>query len=160
MTDPAAGIHAALRRRGETVAVAESLTGGLLAASLTETAGASTTFRGGLVVYATDLKSVLAGVPAAVLAEHGPVHEEVAAALAMGVSHRCGADWGVGVTGVAGPETQGGHRVGTVFVAVARGDRLASVDRLDIRGERADVRSGAVQAALQALSECVLAAED
>lgn len=159
MTDPA-DVHAALIRRGETVAVAESLTGGLLAARLTETAGASATFRGGLVVYATDLKASLAGVPDSLLAEHGPVHEEVALALAQGACRVCGADWGVGLTGVAGPDSQGGRSVGTVCVAVVRGDVTASVNCRHLPGERGEVRSGAVVAALDSLAEQLNLAED
>lgn len=103
------------------MAVAESLTGGLLAASLTETAGASATFRGGLVVYATDLKASVAGVPETLLRERGPVHSDVALALARGACRVCGADWGVGLTGVAGPAEQGDRPVGTVCIAVVRG---------------------------------------
>ncbi len=159
MTDPA-GIHAALRRRGETVAVAESLTGGLLAASLTETAGASETFRGALVVYANDLKATLAGVPPALLLEHGPVHEEVAVALAKGAGRECGADWGIGVTGVAGPDAQGGRRVGTVCIAVVHRDSPRSVDCRHIAGDRAAVRAGAVQAALETLATQIATAEE
>lgn len=159
MTD-AADVHAALGRRGETVAVAESLTGGLLSARLTETAGSSTTFRGGLVVYATDLKGSLAGVQPALLAEHGPVHEQVALALARGACRVCAADWGLGVTGVAGPERQGGHEVGTVCIAVTRGDAHGWAGCRHIAGGRREVRAGAVQAALDALAEQLRIAED
>jgi len=158
VTDPA-DVHAALGRRGETVAVAESLTGGLLAARLTETAGASATFRGGLVVYATDLKASLAGVPDALLAERGPVHEEVAVALARGASRVCGADWGVGLTGVAGPDGQGGRPVGTVCIAVVRGDATAFADCRHLPGERGQVRAAAVLAALDSLAEQLARAE-
>src|SRR6266480_3056648 len=98
----------ALVERGETLAVAESLTGGLLAATLVDVPGASKAFRGGLVVYATDLKHRLAGVPESLLAERGPVDPDVALALAAGARHACGADWGLATTGVAGPEPQGG----------------------------------------------------
>ena len=100
----AAGVLAALESRGETLAVAESLTGGLLAATLVDVPGASRVFRGGLVVYATDLKATLADVPAELLAAEGPVHPAVATALAVGARRRCGADWGVATTGVAGPD--------------------------------------------------------
>ena len=115
----AEALIAALRRRGETLAVAESLTGGLLAATLVDVPGASRVFRGGLIVYATDLKATLAGVPAELLAARGPVDPDVAVALARGARERCGADWGLATTGVAGPEPQDGAAVGTVFVAVA-----------------------------------------
>src|SRR4051812_20866112 len=115
----AAEVHQLLVRRDATVAVAESLTGGLLGAALTSTPGSSSTFRGGLVVYATDLKETLAGVPGPLLAAEGPVSAHVAAALAAGARDRLGATYGVGVTGVAGPDPQNGQPVGTVHVAVA-----------------------------------------
>ncbi len=105
--------------RGETLAVAESLTGGLLAATIVGVAGASAAFRGGLVVYATDLKAKLAGVDPVLLAERGPVDPDVAAELARGVRERCGADWGLATTGVAGPTRQDGIAVGTVFLGLA-----------------------------------------
>ena len=100
---------------GRTIAVAESLTGGLVAGALTGVAGASAVVRGGVVAYATDLKAVLLGVPEAVLAEHGPVHPEVAAAMADGVRRRLGADFGVATTGVAGPGPAEGKPAGTVL---------------------------------------------
>lgn len=153
--DPAA-LHAALRGRGQTVAVAESLTGGLLAAALTGTPGASETFRGGLVVYATDLKARLAGVPVPLLAAEGPVSPEVAGALAAGVRTRLEADWGVAVTGVAGPDPQQGVPVGTVYVGLA-GPSGGEVHRLDLAGDRAAVRAGTVAAALRLLAERLVA---
>lgn len=145
----AAAVHL-LVERGETLAVAESLTGGLLAATIVEIAGVSAVFRGGLVVYATDLKAALAGVPADLLDERGPVDPDVAVALAEGVRERCGAVWGVATTGVAGPEPQGGKPVGTVYVAVA-GPSGVAVEHLDLDGDRAAVRDGAVGAALDLL---------
>nr|WP_245599444.1 CinA family protein [Nakamurella lactea] len=102
-----------------TVATAESLTGGLLTAALTSVPGSSAVVRGGLVVYATDLKHTLAGVDPGLLAAHGPVHPEVAAALADGARRSCDALIGVGLTGVAGPDAQGGVSPGTWFVAAA-----------------------------------------
>ena len=112
-----AEVLAELRRRGQTLAVAESLTGGLLAATIVDVPGASRVFRGGLVVYATDLKNRLAGVPAELLAERGAVDPDVATALALGARERCLADWGLGTTGVAGPDPQDGNAVGTAYVA-------------------------------------------
>lgn len=156
MTEPSAGCAAAAARalieRGETLAVVESLTGGLLAATIVEVAGVSAVFRGGLVVYATDLKSSLAGVPAGLLAERGPVDPDVAVALAEGGRARCGADWCLSTTGVAGPEPQGGKPVGTVFVAVA-GPHRSVVRQLDLDGGRAAIRGGATVAALQLLTD-------
>src|SRR5271170_1888146 len=108
-----------LSARGETIALAESLTGGMLAAALTAIPGASAAFRGGLVTYATDLKATLLGVPPALLDRHGAVHPAVAAAMAEGVRHRLAAAVGAATTGVAGPDPQDGQPVGTVYVAVS-----------------------------------------
>jgi nicotinamide-nucleotide amidase len=143
-------VHALLLDRGATVAVAESLTGGLLGAALTTTPGSSATFRGGLVVYATDLKESVAGVPGPLLDAEGPVSAHVAAALAAGARDRLAATYGVGVTGVAGPDAQDGHPVGTVYVAVAGPDG-GEVRSLDLPGDRAGIRAAAVAAALELL---------
>jgi len=133
-----------------TVAVAESLTGGLLGAALTDLPGSSAAFRGGLLVYATDLKTVLAGVPEAVLAEHGAVSEQTAAALASGARDRLGATYGLGVTGVAGPDEQEGKPVGTVHVAVAGSGWVKTVSRR-LPGDRGRIRLLAVTVALDLL---------
>lgn len=148
--DASARVHATLLDRGATVAVAESLTGGLLGGALTSTPGSSSTFRGGLVVYATDLKETVAGVPGPLLDAEGPVSAHVAAALAGGARDRLGATYGVGVTGVAGPDPQDGVPVGTVYVAVA-GPGGGDVQALEVPGDRAAVRSAAVEAALDLL---------
>jgi nicotinamide-nucleotide amidase len=145
-------VHALLRARGQTVAVAESVTGGLLCARLTDTPGASATFRGGLVVYATELKAALAGVPAPLLDAEGPVSAEVAAALAGGVRDRLAADYGLAVTGVAGPEAQAGVPVGTVFVGLATPDG-GQVRQLGLAGEREDIRAATVDAAITLLRD-------
>jgi nicotinamide-nucleotide amidase len=147
----AAVVHSLVDRR-ETVATAESLTGGLVASTLVEIPGVSAVYRGGLVVYATDLKHALAGVPEDLLAERGPVDPDVALALAAGVRDRCGADWGLATTGVAGPEPQDGQPVGRVFIAVA-GPANSAVRELDLAGSRADVRSGSVTAVLGLLAD-------
>ena len=115
----AARVLAELDRRGETLATAESLTGGMVGQLLTDVPGASASYLGGVISYATRLKATLAGVDAATLAELGPVAERTAAEMARGVARRCDADWGVATTGVAGPEAQDGHPVGQVFVAVS-----------------------------------------
>lgn len=140
-----------LVRRGETLAVAESLTGGLLAATIVDVPGASRAFRGGLIVYATDLKVALAGVPAELVQKRGPVDGEVAAALARGARERCRADWGLATTGVAGPDPQNGVAVGVVFVGVAGADGT-EVRAVELTGGRAAVRAGAVAAALDLLA--------
>jgi nicotinamide-nucleotide amidase len=149
--DTLAGVvHELLGTAGQTVAVAESLTGGLLGAALSQRPGASATFRGSLVVYATDLKASLAGVPAPLLAGQGVISAETAAALAAGARDRLGADWGLGVTGVAGPTEQEGQPVGTVHVAVA-GPSDGQVRSLRLPGDRDRVRSLTVTMALDLL---------
>jgi nicotinamide-nucleotide amidase len=148
----AEAVLAALRTRGESLAVAESLTGGLLGATIVDVPGASTVFRGGLIVYATDLKARLAGVPEALLDAHGPVHADVAAALAAGARERCLADWGLATTGVAGPDPQDGVPPGTVYLGLAGPARVAETRRLDLSGGRAAVRSAAVTQALELLA--------
>ena len=150
--EPAAAVVRALGGRGETVATAESLTGGLVAATIVEIPGASAVFRGGLVVYATDLKHTLAGVPEQLLAERGPVDPDVALALAAGARERCGADWGLATTGVAGPEPQDGKPVGLVCVAVA-GPHGAVVRDLHLTGSRAEIRTRSVTAVLGLLMD-------
>jgi nicotinamide-nucleotide amidase len=152
--DALARIHADLRELGATVAVAESLTGGLLCAELTRTPGASSTVRGGVVVYATDLKATLAGVPAELLAARGPVDRDVVLALGHGVRTRLGATYGLGVTGVAGPEPQGGQPVGTVFFALV-GPGGETIAERELHGDRAAIRAAAVAHAVDLLGrEC------
>lgn len=112
-------VLAALERAHATLATAESLTGGLVGATVTEVPGASRVFRGGVVVYATDMKATLLGVDPAVLAAHGAVHGTVAAQMAAGVRDRFDATYGLALTGVAGPDPQDGQPPGTLFVAVA-----------------------------------------
>jgi nicotinamide-nucleotide amidase len=148
---------ARLTERGDTLAAAESLTGGLFTAMFTEQPGSSAVLRGGIVCYATDLKHSLVGVDAQLLAERGPVDREVALQLAAGVRRRCGASIGVGLTGVAGPGPQDGVPAGTVFVAAASADR-ARWRCLAGRAESADrwqVRAAAVRAALDLLEQLV-----
>jgi nicotinamide-nucleotide amidase len=147
VTTPVERAVQALVRRGQTLAVAESLTGGLLAATLVEIPGVSAVFRGGLVVYATDLKNRLAGVPETLLAERGPVDPDVALALAAGTRERCVADWGLATTGVAGPEPQDGKPVGLVYVAVA-GPTGCAVRELRLNGSRGQIRSETVSTVL------------
>jgi nicotinamide-nucleotide amidase len=152
-----AALHADLRELGATVAIAESLTGGLLTAALTATPGASVTVRGGLVVYATELKVVLAGVPDRLLEQRGAVDPDVALALARGARTRLGATYGLGVTGVAGPDPQDGKPVGTVFLALA-GPADETVAERSFTGDRASIRSAAVAAMLDILKrECATA---
>jgi nicotinamide-nucleotide amidase len=140
-------VVAGLLGRGLTLAAAESLTGGLLAAAVVDVPGASKVFRGGVIAYATEIKHDLLGVDAALLREHGPVHPDVALMMAGGVRERCGADVGVATTGVAGPDPQGQNLPGEVYVAVVMAGRH-EVRGLRLDGDRASVRRGAVLAAL------------
>lgn len=152
--DLAARVLARLERAGHTLAVAESLTGGLLAATIVDVPGASRVFRGGLVVYATELKAALAGVPADLLAERGPVDPDVALALARGARQRCSADWALGTTGVAGPDPQDGKPVGTVYIGLS-GPGTATVRPLSLTGGRAAIRRACVLSALDLLADSV-----
>jgi nicotinamide-nucleotide amidase len=142
-----AALVATLRARGQTLAVAESLTGGALAAAVVDVPGASTVLRGGIVAYATDLKHALLGVDADVLDVEGPVHPEVARQMADGVRERLGATWGVATTGVAGPDPQDGVPPGTVYIAVT-GPGSRRVERLLLPGGRGEVRAATVRRAL------------
>jgi nicotinamide-nucleotide amidase len=151
MTSTARAVHELLVARDETVAVAESLTGGLTSAELTATSGASATFRGGLVVYATDLKASLADVPPDLLERHGAVHPSVAGALAAGVRRRLRASWGLGLTGVAGPDPQDGQPVGTLHIGLAAPHGEPVVRSTMLAGDRAAIREAAVEAALSML---------
>jgi nicotinamide-nucleotide amidase len=124
-----------LLARGLTLAVAESLTGGLVASRLVNVPGASEWFRGGVVSYATDVKYSLLDVP------EGPVvSAPAAAAMATGVAAKLGADVGLAVTGVAGPDSQEGHPPGTVFMAVALPDQDPITVEAGLPGDRARVR--------------------
>ncbi|OIV36872.1 hypothetical protein BIV57_14030 [Mangrovactinospora gilvigrisea] len=145
--DPAAELIRLARERGLTLACAESLTGGLVAAALTAVPGASHAFRGSVTAYATDRKAAVLGVDAALLAREGAVHPGVAAAMAAGVRRVMAADVGLATTGVAGPEPQDGRPVGTVFVAVD-GPEGARVRELALSGDRAAIRAATVSAVL------------
>lgn len=148
MSTPAgAAVLDAAGERGLTLAVAESLTGGLVVAALVDVPGASAVVRGAVVAYATDLKSRLLGVDPGLLAERGAVDPDVAMAMAQGVRDRLGADVGLATTGVAGPDPQDGKPPGTVHVAVAVGDHV-EVRSLVLPGGRPEVRAGAVEAVL------------
>ncbi|WP_375426425.1 CinA family protein [uncultured Friedmanniella sp.] len=152
----AAAVLAALRERSETLATAESLTGGLIGELLTGVPGASAAYVGGVISYATRLKATLADVDPATLAELGPVAARTAAEMAAGVAGRCGADWGLAVTGVAGPQPQDGHPVGQVFVAVAHpASGPPQVRELRLVGTRSEIRAQTAEAALALLAEAL-----
>jgi len=145
--EAAAELITLLTAREQSIAVAESLTGGMLAAALTDIPGASAVFRGGVVAYATELKAVLLGVDRGLLIAHGAVSSEVAAAMAEGVRARLGAAVGVATTGVAGPDPAEGKPAGTVYIAASAGGKT-QVRRLALSGSRAAIRAATVREAL------------
>lgn len=124
----------ALRDRTETVALAESCTGGLVAKTLTDVSGASNVFHCGIVAYSEDIKQKVLGVKAETLAAHSVVSPEVALEMARGVRKLSGADYGIGITGVAGPGPDGDHPEGEVFIALCGRD-FSEVVRLEDRRE-------------------------
>ncbi len=146
-----------LRERSLTIATAESCTGGLLAARLTERPGSSEYVRGAIVAYSNDVKIALAGVPAELIEVHGAVSQEVAEALAEGARERLGADIGVGITGIAGPG--GGTEekpVGLVWLSVARSDAPLLTRSISLPGGRADIRDRATTVALHLVRRSLL----
>jgi nicotinamide-nucleotide amidase len=145
-----------LRERGQTMATAESCTGGLVSARLTDVPGASDAFVGGVVSYSNDVKERQLGVPLDVLIEHGAVSQEVARAMAAGARDRLAADWGIGITGIAGPT--GGTEdkpVGLVHWAVAGPDGVWAEHRV-FPGDRAVVREWSLNIALDLLRRRVV----
>ena len=148
----AADLVARLTAAGQTVAVAESLTGGLVAAALTDVAGASVVVRGGVLAYATDLKAQMLGVDEALLARVGAVDADVAEQMASGVRSLMGATYGLATTGVAGPDPVDGKPVGTVYVAVV-GPESSRVESLFLSGDRAGIRAQSVLAVLALLAD-------
>jgi nicotinamide-nucleotide amidase len=156
-SDLASHLIAELTRRRLTVAVAESLTGGLLVAELISVPGASAVVRGGVVAYETALKHSLLGVDASLLAAHGPVHPDVARAMALGVREKLAvagipASIGLSTTGVAGPDPQDGQPVGTVFVGIAIHDTV-EILTLHLEGSREAIRRAVVSECLSKLTK-------
>lgn len=161
-------VIAAATERSLTVATCESLTAGLVAASLADVPGASAVLRGGLVTYATGLKHSLAGVDADLLSERGAVDPDVALQMARGAAQVCDADFGVSCTGVAGPDPQDGKPVGRVYIGLweagggsagdagaGDGEGRGRVERFDFSGSRAQIRSQVVDACLELLAAAV-----
>jgi PncC family amidohydrolase len=150
MTDLGAHVHAELVRRGQTIACAESMTGGAVADALSAAPGASETFIGGVVSYATRVKIQLLEVPESVVEEHGVVSAPTAEAMARGVRKLLGTDWGVSTTGVAGPTTQEGKPVGRVYVGID-GPSGTTTHELQLDGDRPAIRAAAVREAVEAV---------
>jgi nicotinamide-nucleotide amidase len=143
----ASRLHEALRARHQTVGCAESLTGGDLAALLSSAPGASATFVGAVVSYATSVKRTLLGVTAEQV-----VSAECAGQMADGVRDLLGVDWALSTTGVAGPDLQEDQPAGTVFLGLA-GPRGVRTSRLSLGGDRAAIRTATCLAATALLLE-------
>jgi len=155
MSEEASAVIAQAVAKGISLAVAESLTGGAVAADLVSIPGASAVFRGGVVAYYPVIKDDLLEVDAAALASGGAVTALVATQMAEGVAKRLSSDFAVATTGVAGPDPEpvSGQKPGTVFIAVA-GTALGTLVReLSLTGDRAEIRAKATRAALQALAD-------
>lgn len=148
-TEVARAVVQRLTELGQTVATAESLTGGLVGVTITAVPGASAVYVGGVVSYATEVKQSLLDVPDEIVAEHGVVSAECAAAMAEGVRRLLGSTWAVSTTGVAGPDEQEGKSVGTVFVAIS--GPVDHVEQLALGGDREAIRAAACETALAML---------
>lgn len=134
----------------ETIATAESLTGGLISATLTEIPGSSACVNGGICTYATSSKAALLGVEEELLERKGPVDPDVAAQMAENVREIFHTDWSIAVTGVAGPSQQNGHPVGEVYIAIAN-ETQVWVEQHHFKGERFEIRWQTVKIALETL---------
>lgn len=139
-----------LGARGATLATVESLTGGRLAASVTTVPGASRSYLGGFVTYATELKERLVGVPHEVVERYGVVSAECARAMAAGCRDATGATYALATTGVAGPDLQEGKPVGTVYVGIAGPEGVTAVT-MELVGNRQQIQDRACREALSAL---------
>lgn len=146
----AEAVISVFRAKGLRAVTAESCTGGLIAASLTDIPGSSTVFERGFVTYSNEAKTELLGVPAQLIAEHGAVSEPVARAMAEGALAHSRADVAVAVTGIAGPGGGSADKpVGLVFIAAARHGKPTRVERHIFPGDRGEVRRESVRAALR-----------
>jgi nicotinamide-nucleotide amidase len=150
-----AALHAELLRRGGTLATAESLTGGALGDLVSASPGASETYLGGVVSYATEVKVQVLGVSKTTVDEHGVVSRECAQEMAEGVRALVGTDWGVSTTGVAGPTEQEGKPVGLVYVGVS-GPGVSRCEELHLDGDRSQIRYQACLSAATILLESVV----
>lgn len=164
LLDIAASVISQLRASGETVGVAESLTAGGVMAALTSVPGASAAFRGGVVSYATPLKQTLLGVDKGLIAREGVIHADVAIQMAEGARRATTFDgnpttWGIGTTGVAGPDSQDGKPVGTVFIGIASPQGSQAWGPFQFPGSRERIREATVIEALSRLRNALAAGD-
>ncbi len=141
----------ALRTSHQTLALAESLTGGMLGGAITSVAGSSDVFIGGIVAYDARMKSEFLAVAPELIAAHGVVSREVALAMAEGAQRRLGSDWAISTTGVAGPGPSGGIAAGTVWIAIV-GPEIAMAEQMELPGDREAVRMAAIERTLGAFT--------
>lgn len=158
----ASDVIALLKQAGQTIGVAESLTGGGVMTAITSVSGASAVFRGGVVSYATPLKERLLDVDTALIAQHGVIHEDVAKQMAMGARNVTAvnnepATWGFGIAGVAGPGSQDGKPVGMTFIGIASPDESWGLGPFHFPGDRQQVRQATILEALSQLREILRA---
>ncbi|KAH6877237.1 hypothetical protein B0T10DRAFT_496620 [Thelonectria olida] len=160
LRDISADVISMLKHANQTVAVAESLTGGGIMAALTSVGGASAVFRGGVVSYATEIKRELLKVDGDLIAQHGVIHGDVAEQMASGTraitSVESPTTWGISTTGVAGPDSQDGKPVGMVFIGIATADKAKALGPFHFPGDREQVRQATVMEALSQLRELLV----
>ena len=153
--DQAGEILTTLRSANQTLATAESITGGLLSGALTDVPGSSDVFLGGVIAYSPVIKSKLLGVDSALIRAHGVVSKEVSLAMAAGACSRLGSDWAIATTGVAGPGESDGVAAGTVWIAIVgqSGGRITEfTERLSLAGNRQEVRVSTIARAFDAFT--------
>ena len=151
----ASSIVRKLKRRGQTLAVAESITGGGLAAAITDIAGSSAVFLGGIVAYSDQVKHSFLNIPKRVLTKESAVSEVVARTMAEQARLNFGSDYAISTTGVAGPGKAYGQRAGTVWIAIAS-KRDTHAIALDLRGTRAEIRHSTIQSAIASFERILL----
>ena len=153
--DQAGEILSTLRSANQTLATAESITGGLLSGALTDVPGSSDVFLGGVIAYSPAIQSTLLGVDGALIRAHGVVSKEVSLAMAVGACSRLGSDWAIATTGVAGPGESDGVAAGTVWIAIVgqSGGRITEfTERLSLAGNRQEVRVSTIARAFDAFT--------
>ncbi len=156
----AAGLLAILREHGLKLGVAESCTGGMLGAALTDIPGSSDTFYGGVIAYHDDVKTKVLGLDPDKLAKHGAVSGWAVELMADAIRRQMGCDMAIAISGVAGPGGGSAKKpVGTVWIGIEGPEHLMDVARHDFEGSRDDIRQQAVQAALRRAVEMVQEAE-